>query len=189
MKTLLLICFTFLTVNLSFGATHLINWTFGYHGTTNISIGDTVQWDFVGNHNVISDGSPTFTSSGNQNGGSYSVTFNTLGDYHFFCSIHGAGNMDGNIVVSPVLGVENIELIDNFEIYPNPSDGLSKINLGDTYGEVNLQVVGIFGKVVAIQNHTNTNEVILNTEDYTSGIYFIKVQSGAKSATIKLVVN
>jgi len=75
-----------------------------------------------------------------------------------------------------------------FNVYPNPNNGVSKINFGETYSEVNLQVIDILGKVISTQNHTNTNEVILNTEDYTSGVYFVKVQSGTKLATIKLVV-
>jgi hypothetical protein len=96
--------------------------------------------------------------------------------------------VNDNAECAGVLSVSSNTFGSSFNVYPNPSNGVSKISLGATYAEVNLQVVDILGKVIDVQNHSNTNEVILNTESYTSGIYFIKVHSGSKSATIKLVV-
>lgn len=185
MKTTLLLCFTFLTVNLSLGATHIISWSTNTHTTTNILIGDTVQWDFVGFHNVISDGSPTFTSSGNQNGGSYSVTFNALGDYHYLCSIHGALSMDGNIVVSPLLSVGNMELKDNFYVYPNPSSDVLNLKLPNNTTAVNIEIFNIVGKNVYTSKEMISNQI--NVSNLKSGLYFITINFENYSVTKKII--
>lgn len=96
--------------------------------------------------------------------------------------------VNDNAECAGVLSVSSSTFGSSFNVYPNPSNGLSKINLGDTYGEINVQVIDILGKVVDVQKHANTSLIVLNTESYTSGMYFIKVESGAKEATIKLVV-
>ena len=185
MKTTLLLCFIFLTFNLSFGTTHVINWTFGYHGTTNIMIGDTVQWDFVGFHNVISDGSPTFTSSANQNGGSYSITFNTLGDYHYLCSIHGAGNMDGNIVVSPLLGVDDVEFRNTFYVYPNPLTDVLNLELPVNSVTVNVDIYNIVGKNVYSSIDVMSNQI--DVSNLKNGLYFITVNFDDYRITKKII--
>jgi hypothetical protein len=65
---------------------------------------------------------------------------------------------------------------------------LSKIQLGESYNEASVNVFNVLGKQVSTQEYNNISEIELNTQEYSSGIYFIKVQSGAKEATIKLVV-
>ncbi len=74
---------------------------------TTINVGDTVQWTVVGAapHTVTSDGSPSFTSSGTlTTGQTYSLPFNTAGEFIYYCSIHAAsgqypGGMTGRIIV------------------------------------------------------------------------------------------
>jgi len=86
------------------------------------------------------------------------------------------------------LSVQDNAFGEIFSVYPNPSFGMSKILLGESYNEVSVNVFNVLGKQVASQKYNNTNEIELNTEEYATGIYFIKVQSGAKEAIIKLIV-
>ena len=74
-------------------------------------------------------------------------------------------------------------------VYPNPSFGLSKINLGTTYTAVSVRIVDILGKEISVTMHNNVDSIELDTSNYTSGMYFVKVVSGTKEATIKLVKN
>jgi len=106
----------------------------------------------------------------------------------------GAFLHDGNkgttrVFSNPVLSIENNTFGSEFNLYPNPSFGLSKIQLGENYNEVSVNIFNVLGKQVAKQTYNNTNVIELNTQEFTTGIYFIKVQSGVKEATIKLVVN
>lgn len=185
MKTILLFCITFLTINLSIGATHVITWGSPYHGDTNIFEGDTVQWNFVNFHSVISDGSPTFTSSGNQNGGSYSITFNSAGIYHFFCGVHGVANMDGNIIVSPILGVEETESKSSFLMYPNPSRDILNLKLPSNSSNVLVEVFDVIGK--RVYKSTAIRPTDINVVNWKTGFYFVKVKSDSYNITKRFV--
>lgn len=185
MKTILLICITFLAVNFSIGATHIITWGVPYHADTNIFVGDTVQWDFSGFHNVISDGSPTFTSSGNQTNGSYSITFNSVGTYHFLCGIHGVGNMDGNIIVSPLLGVEDTEYEFSFSIYPNPSSDILNLKLPSDSSNILVEVFDVTGKYIYKSKAIKPTSI--NIVNWKTGLYFVKVSADNYKVTKRFV--
>jgi len=118
----------------------------------------------------------------------YSVSLNNDG------SIMAIGaplnNVNGNVRVftNANLSIENNTFGSQFSIYPNPSFGVSKMQLGETYNEVSVNVFNVLGKQVTTQTHNNINVIELNTQEFTTGIYFVKVQSSVKEATIKLVV-
>ncbi|MGH7702344.1 MAG: plastocyanin/azurin family copper-binding protein [Gemmatimonadales bacterium] len=69
-----------------------------------VASGTTVRFEWVGGtHNVTSNGSPSFSSSGAPTAAphTYDVTFTTPGSYNYFCSVHGTATtgMRGTIVV------------------------------------------------------------------------------------------
>lgn len=68
--------------------------------TMEITVGDTVQWDFVGSnpHSVTSETAGLF-DSGIQTGGVFSHTFNSAGTFAYVCLVHGP-SMSGTIVVT-----------------------------------------------------------------------------------------
>jgi plastocyanin len=69
-----------------------------------VAVGTTVTWTLTSTgstpHTVRSEGSPTFSSSGelSGNGTTYTFTFNTPGTYQYDCAIHGE-LMTGRVVV------------------------------------------------------------------------------------------
>jgi len=69
-----------------------------------IAVGGRVTWTWVGaaEHNVQSEGSPSFTSSPLKTGvgQSYQFPFNIAGTYNYDCIVHGS-SMRGQIVVLP----------------------------------------------------------------------------------------
>jgi len=123
----------------------------------------------------------------------YSVSLNGDGSMVAIGAPENFGNDDlsGHVRVydgSSLLSITNNTFGQDFSVYPNPSFGLSKIQLGENYNTVFVRVFDVLGKQIATQEYNNTNEVELNTQKFTTGIYIVKVQSGAKEATIKLVV-
>lgn len=185
MKTILLFCFTLLTLNFSEGATHIITWGVPSHGNTNIFVGDTVQWNFVGFHDVTSSGSPSFASSSAQSGGSYSVTFNSVGDYYYFCSVHGAGSMDGTIVVSEILGVEDLETKSNFLIYPNPSKNVLNLETHESIKTVLIEVYDVTGKNIYKSKMIEPKSI--DVVNWKAGLYFVRVSSDNYNITKRFV--
>jgi len=105
-------------------------------------------------------------------------------------------NNDGNIAYAghvrvysnATLSVEQNSFGTGFSVFPNPSFGLSKIQLGDWYTEVTVQIFDVLGKQLATQKNRNTKEISIDTQMFTPGIYIIKVQSGTKQASLKILV-
>ena len=184
MKLKLLVFLAFFIVNLSLGETHVITWGVPSHGVTNIFVGDTVQWNFVGFHDVTSSGSPSFVSSSQQNGGSYSVTFNSVGDYYYFCSVHGASNMDGTIVVSLNLSVDN-QTKPIFSIYPNPSSDVLNLKLPNTSSNVIIEIFDVTGK--RIYKSKATKQSAINVVNWKTGLYFVQVSFDDYKVTKRFV--
>lgn len=89
---------------------------------------------------------------------------------------------------SVTLSIQKSNFGEDFSVFPNPSFGSSKIQLGANYTEVTMQVFNVLGKQLSTQKYSNTNEIILDTQKLSTGIYIIKVQSGVKQASLKLVV-
>lgn len=62
-----------------------------------IAPGGTVTWNWVGSgHSVVSFGTPSFSPNAPVRDAPFTlgpVTFATVGDYQFFCTVHGAGGV------------------------------------------------------------------------------------------------
>ena len=129
-------------------------------------------------------------TAGDQSGSSVSLSSNGATVGIGAPENDGNGNNSGHVRIynNATLSIQDNSFGTDFSVYPNPSHGLSKIQLGENYNTVSVNVLNVLGKQVASQKYNNTSEVDLNTQEYATGIYFIKVQSGTKGATIKLVV-
>lgn len=76
--------------------------------------------------------------------------------------------------------------IPNLNAYPNPTSKNVSINLGKTYNNINIEVHNTVGQLVFSNNYTAIQHLDLELEGAT-GIYFVKVQTEAGEATIKVV--
>lgn len=185
-KLLLLVSFIFVTTNAE-ATTYEINWQFGYHGTLNIELGDTVRWNYTGFHDVTSSGSPTFPNGPMQSGGSYEYTFNTIGTYYYFCSVHGAANQDGTINVQETLSIDEANPLDIFSLYPNPSSYELNLKLPESSENYDIEVFNVLGKKVHALQTMNPTKV--RVEDWENGVYFIRVIYNKKHITKVFVKN
>jgi len=100
------------------------------------------------------------------------------------------GNASGQVRIfsNPSLSIQKNIFGAQFSVSTNPSFGSSKIQLGANYNEVTVQVFTILGKKISTQKHSNINEIVLDTQKFTTGVYIVKVQSGTKKASLKLLV-
>jgi hypothetical protein len=84
-------------------------------------------------------------------------------------------------------GVEKLAEIEQFKVYPNPTQGEVSILL--PYGAQTIEVVDISGKV--LRHFTDVavgQQVSLNTIDLPQGLYFVRMQHQYGIATQKLQV-
>jgi hypothetical protein len=98
----------------------------------------------------------------------------------------------GDIVVdSPTIGAsqtlsENEFFFNGLSIYPNPSNGLVHINLGEL-NDINIKVYSTLGKLVYTEDHI-TNQIHQFRLNAAQGVYLIKVNSDNKTKTYKLIL-
>ena len=73
-------------------------------------------------------------------------------------------------------------------VFPNPTLGIVKIDLGEFLYEFNVRITDASGKIISQSIYKNTKmfELDLNTQP---GIYLLNINSGNKKATIRLIKN
>ncbi|MCB0464694.1 MAG: T9SS type A sorting domain-containing protein [Aequorivita sp.] len=193
-KLLLLTLFGFFATNAQ--TTYNLNWFMGIGTNVDLTIdqGDTVIWTWqdalphtveneVGN-SVETFNSGTITGIGE----TYSYTFTVVGDNHYFCGIHGAGNMSGNITVREVLGVDENNL-NTISLYPNPASSVLNIELPKNMQTGQITVFDILGKEVYSQEFESKDNLGINILNWNSGSYFLKVVSGENTQTERFIKN
>lgn len=96
-----------------------------------------------------------------------------------------------------VVGIETNNIDKNIanvsNIYPNPTNGLSNIDLSLLKSSnVTIEVVNMMGQVVSSDNLGNKaagmHKLTVNANGLTSGIYFVTVKAGNSTNTSKLIV-
>jgi len=91
----------------------------------------------------------------------------------------------------PILGLEDHQVTQEMNVYPNPADEEVHVDFNAYAAEqLEIKLTDISGKQVQtyrISSAIGTNEVILNTQSCTPGIYFVTVL-GSSTSCIKPVV-
>lgn len=64
----------------------------------------------------------------------------------------------------------------NFEVYPNPSNGVFNVNLRKTHSEINVSIKSVTGQTVQAQTLRNVNLFAIELQA-AAGIYFMELQS------------
>jgi len=130
-------------------------------------------------------------------GGTYSGTGVTAGNFdpatagngtHTITYTYQDGNncvntATANIVVDGCLSIGENDLT-NVKVYPNPTE----LNLTiEVSGDFNYEILDTKGRIIEKGNGNNT--VVVNTTDFTSGVYFVSLTSETLNTTIRVVKN
>jgi len=117
---------------------------------------------------------------------SSNIEGNSFSDNYVF-----ACGRNGNIIKSlhGVISSNNDMLTSNntIHLYPNPTSGITKLDLGATYDKIEIKVWDISGLTISSRIYNNVNQLYLNIEG-ANGIYFIEIcPSIGKSTVLKLI--
>lgn len=74
----------------------------------------------------------------------------------------------------------------NLAAYPNPTRKDIKVDFGKTYEEVTIQITNVTGQVALSRNLQNSATASLELEG-AAGIYFVRIQTEAGTATLKVI--
>lgn len=75
----------------------------------------------------------------------------------------------------------------NFNIYPNPANQFIKIEFPDEVDR-NIKILSSTGQVIEQILQHNTKTLLLNTEHYSKGIYYISIKTRNKRTTKTLII-
>jgi lysyl endopeptidase len=141
--------------------------------------GGTTSWDF-GDTQTSSQSSPTHTYT---SPGTYTVTL----------ILDNGGCTDTVSVVVTItsgIGIEENDLIDMVQIYPNPSTGLVSLVLDmDVEDKTKVDVLDAIGKVVYSTQLMEGNKTYqIDLSDQAEGLYFLNLKVGNETVTKKIAV-
>jgi len=87
------------------------------------------------------------------------------------------------------LAKEEFTALSGINVYPNPANDV--LNITASNGELpeNYTIHNSLGQVIASAKISTEADLSINTAGYSSGIYFIKVNKGNQSKTLKFVKN
>jgi plastocyanin len=167
-----------------------------------INVGDTVRWENQGGgfHNVVADDGSFTNGSASSSAWTYDKVFTTVGNFRYYCVIHGnvgGVGMSGIIRVNSSTGVkDNVSQPDRFLVeqnYPNPFNPTTTIRYTiPQNGLVTVKVFNILGKELATVVHgvesAGSHEIQFDAANLTSGIYFYRIQNGNFTQTKKMLV-
>lgn len=79
--------------------------------------------------------------------------------------------------------------LNGVNLYPNPASTFVTISASGNNMPDSYTVFNNLGQVVSTVKVSSANDLTVNTASYSNGIYFIKVDKGSKSKTLKFVKN
>ncbi len=91
------------------------------------------------------------------------------------------------IALKPVLSNEDITE-NRFEVYPNPSNGIFKINAPGTTQLSNAKIYNMLGGLVSTKNLDNTTEATIDLSQLVSGIYLLQITSDDEAVSTRRVI-
>jgi PKD repeat protein len=138
---------------------------------TNTSTGaESYSWDFGdGNSSTAENPVHTFASDG-----TYTVVLTAVAGSESVTD-------EQSITVSFTTGLGNSPF-DSFQIYPNPTQGIVRINLKDHTGDISIKIFDLKGSLVHSRDMHNPGLYLINISDYENGTYFIQVDSENQSS-------
>ncbi|MFT5253223.1 MAG: hypothetical protein ACI87N_002253 [Flavobacteriales bacterium] len=110
---------------------------------------------------------------------------NSNGSYAVEISENGCVDTSACRVISAVGILEN-NFVNEFKIYPNPTNGNFSIDLCDNHNTIKVKMTDLNGRLIQSKEYHNT--YLLNmTIDEPAGVYLLIIESNNKKAVIRLV--
>ncbi|WP_046745685.1 T9SS type A sorting domain-containing protein [Kordia zhangzhouensis] len=110
-------------------------------------------------------------------------------DNTVLATTHGRGFFTGQFLPG-TLSTDEISSVNAFKIYPTVSDGTIYIQ-SDMNGKATMELITLEGKrVVSREMNLRKGQAIkLSLNEFSSGIYLLQIQQGARSQVTKIVIN
>jgi hypothetical protein len=102
---------------------------------------------------------------------------------------HSDINAPMDLVKNTAINLNSLEVLDspiNLSVYPNPATREITLDFGKTYENVTLQITNLTGQIIKHETMQNSAAASLELEG-AAGVYFVRIQTEAGSATLKVI--
>jgi len=119
------------------------------------------------------------------------LTINTTGVYRVYVSDSDGCGTYGQLVVSIIIGINEISLNDFINAYPNPTTGNLQVEFDlPNGGDYELSVANVLGQTVYsdkmhIEGKTTRN---INMDGLSKGVYFLSIKGNSSSGVKKIML-
>ena len=98
--------------------------------------------------------------------------------------------LPNSFLIGESSSVNTYSNVDNFEVFPNPSNGKFNITLkGKNHDKTKVTIVNNLGEYILTKNiSNNTNNIFIDLSTYKKGIYFLKIKTGSNIFTKSIIV-
>ena len=174
-----------------------INQGLYYAWNTSTGSGLSYSWDFGdGNTSTVAYPTHTYASVGN-----YLICLTVAdgnGCSDTYCDtivivVKAAGTTLNVLAPGQVVSVEEVSLMNEVSVYPNPTHGTFRLSVNAS-GNMNVlvNISNLAGQVLDQQNiqmNTGANEIIFNQSQLANGIYLVNVinEKSGEVSTMKLI--
>ena len=87
------------------------------------------------------------------------------------------------------VGINEFNLQNTFNVYPNPSDGDFNIRFNNyTHGNITINVVNLLGATIKVINSASVDMVNINLSELDNGVYYLQIISNKNTSTKKIFV-
>ena len=143
------------------------------------------------NNNVLSSDATTGNQWYNETTGiisgavnqNYTVTAN--GSYFVIVTIGGCSSDTSNTLIVTNVGIESVQNNSTINVYPNPVSSQLVIEIKGNTTNTNFEILNSMGQLVFKGNMTE--KAIVQTVDFTPGVYVIKLENGKTYEFKKLI--
>ena len=91
-----------------------------------------------------------------------------------------------NITVSACTGIKTHSAgIANLQVYPNPNSGVFTVELNNGLTK-NIEVMDVTGRVI-LANTSENDQITVNINNLSNGVYYVKVKSDNAVEVLKVV--
>lgn len=114
------------------------------------------------------------------------------GNYHVVVTMNGCISAPSNIVNVVSVSIKDNELVNSFQIFPNPNQGKFEISINLKNENIyTVEIFDSFGKLVSVETNLTANNLINKSMDLTmlnSGVYWLVLKSTDESVTKKVII-
>ena len=99
----------------------------------------------------------------------------------------GCESNSSNVINFIYTGI-NKNTTGNFNIYPNPSNGMFTIDLNNFNGQIEVLVINMLNEIVYRGKSENNKSLSVNINGAGSGVYFVKIKNSESEVISKIIV-